>query len=583
MASLVLGAAGAYVGSFFGMPALGWAIGSAIGGAMTPGPHSESARLSDLKVQTSTYGMMIPILFGTNRVAGNVIWSTDLIETSHDVEQGKGGGGATVTNFTYSASFVVALCDGEIAGIRRIWANNKLILDASESNTGVTGQSGNIRVITGSMTQEPSALMESYLGAGNVSAYRGTAMCEFEDMQLEDYGNRLPNLSFEVVKAGSESVPEVTSYETDYPDAKFGVAGIGNMIWGYQTGAYLTDPNVLLCFDTINNEIILINEVMPSDVYDTYHGLAFVPTLNEVWITTDAYSQEVHIHDALTGFRKETITLSGGGTPEYWTEILYIPANDSVAIFSNYSAYNYILKAIDRTTIAGSTGPYWGSPRIYAASEKYIWIATGLASSTHEGISIHDLNTGEFIQGLGIVDTTYTAICFDTKRTQTVLWNSDLSQLVIVDEETFNITYNDLGGTFSAGSIIYLNEYDRYFAINNERYFIINPDTLELELNIVYSGTFITVSDIPSIGAAISGNNGIIYKFPYTPRIAPDQIFVADIITEICGMVGLTEGDIDVSDIDDVADGYVIAQQMPARSAIETLQPVYFFDAVESD
>ena len=134
MASLVLGVAGAVIGGVFGQPALGFMVGSMIGGALFPTavPGAQGPRLTDLKVQVSTYGMGIPRVYGAVRIAGNVIWSTDIQETATTQTVnagGKGGGGSSQqqTTYSYSASFAVALCEGPIIGIRKIWANGTLI------------------------------------------------------------------------------------------------------------------------------------------------------------------------------------------------------------------------------------------------------------------------------------------------------------------------------------------------------------------------------------------------------------------------------------------------------------------------
>jgi hypothetical protein len=60
---------GAIIGSFFGYPMLGAAIGGMIGGALDPpkGPKIEGPRLNDLSVQTSTYGAQIPVIKGQRR------------------------------------------------------------------------------------------------------------------------------------------------------------------------------------------------------------------------------------------------------------------------------------------------------------------------------------------------------------------------------------------------------------------------------------------------------------------------------------------------------------------------------------
>ena len=135
MAGLVLGAVGAFIAPV-GYAALGFSIGSAIGNLLFPpggkDAYQEGPRLGDLKAQTSVYGMPIPIPYGSTRIAGNVIWAANIVETTHTQthrNRGKGGGGSTSTQttYTYSQSFAVGLWEGPITGVRKIWANGKLI------------------------------------------------------------------------------------------------------------------------------------------------------------------------------------------------------------------------------------------------------------------------------------------------------------------------------------------------------------------------------------------------------------------------------------------------------------------------
>jgi hypothetical protein len=105
MATLVLTTVGTLVGG-----PIGGAIGAVIGGqidraVLTP-KGRQGPRLGDLSVQTSSYGSQIPKLFGTMRVAGTVIWATDLREDSHTSGGGKSGG--KTTSYSYSASVAVA-------------------------------------------------------------------------------------------------------------------------------------------------------------------------------------------------------------------------------------------------------------------------------------------------------------------------------------------------------------------------------------------------------------------------------------------------------------------------------------------
>lgn len=209
MATLVLGT----VGSIFGGPIggfIGSAIGSMIDNELFP-QKQQGPRLTDLSVQTSTYGNSIPFMVGPeNRAAGNVIWSSGLIETVHQKSSkgGKGGPSVETTSYTYAASFAVALCDcskrGPIKGVEKIWANKKIVYDATGSTTPESaGLWSSLAVYLGDFTQTPDPTIEAKLGVGEVPGYRGTAYIVIENFQLADYGNRLPMLEI-LVRADDE-------------------------------------------------------------------------------------------------------------------------------------------------------------------------------------------------------------------------------------------------------------------------------------------------------------------------------------------------------------------------------------------
>src|SRR4051812_27815687 len=129
MASLALGAAGAVVGGFLGGPlgaSIGWSIGAMVGNLLDP-PKVEGPRLSDLSLQNSEYGRMIPYLWGTMRMAGNVIWIGNDGQLIEHKEKSGGKGGPEVTSYTYSASFAIQLCANEITEITRVWADGRLV------------------------------------------------------------------------------------------------------------------------------------------------------------------------------------------------------------------------------------------------------------------------------------------------------------------------------------------------------------------------------------------------------------------------------------------------------------------------
>ena len=216
MATLVLGLAGQAVGqavlgstaiSIFGASISGAALGGAIGGAIGQyidngllgagqSVTREGPRLSEQPLLTSQEGAAVPRVFGRGRVAGQVIWASRYLETVTSRSQtvgGKGGGGQTVTQteYSYSVSIAVGLCEGPVSGVGRIWADGRL-LDMSEIT---------FRLHKGTDDQEADSIIEAIEGSGNAPAYRGLAYIVFEDLPLDQFGNRVPQIQVEVFRA----------------------------------------------------------------------------------------------------------------------------------------------------------------------------------------------------------------------------------------------------------------------------------------------------------------------------------------------------------------------------------------------
>jgi hypothetical protein len=204
MATLVLSAAGAALGGSFGGSlagmsslALGRAAGAILGNSIDQvvlGQGSapvETGRVDQFRVMGASEGTPLARIFGRVRVAGQLIWSSRFLETVNEENVGgKGGGGASVRNFSYSISLAVALCEGEVIRVGRIWADGQPL-----------DQSGlNWRLHRGGMEQLPDPLIAAIEGADSTPAYRGTAYVVFETLELAPFGNRIPQFSFEVFR-----------------------------------------------------------------------------------------------------------------------------------------------------------------------------------------------------------------------------------------------------------------------------------------------------------------------------------------------------------------------------------------------
>lgn len=207
MATLAFAYAGRAVGNAV-LPGIGGAIGGLLGAFVggivdqelfggKPNKVVRGAALQDLRVQGSQYGVVIPLLYGRGRLGGNIIWMRGFeeeIRTEDSSGGGKGGlgsagGSAETVSYHYYCDLAVALCQGPIQSVSRIWADGNVL-----DNDNL----GDKRLHTGAEDQLRDPLIEAVEGAAKTPAYRGLAYMVLQRLHITPFGNRLPQLSFEI-------------------------------------------------------------------------------------------------------------------------------------------------------------------------------------------------------------------------------------------------------------------------------------------------------------------------------------------------------------------------------------------------
>ncbi len=242
MATLVFSA----IGTLLGGP-IGGAIGALAGRQLDARIFAPAARqgprLTELSLSASSYGLAIPRQHGRVRTGGQMIWATDLTETSN--RQGGGKGRPATVSYAYSASFAIAVSSRPIADIGRIWADGKLLRGAA----GDLKVGGSLRIHTGHGDQQADPLL-SAAEAGPCPAYRGLAYVVFEDLQLAEYGNRIPALSFEVfADAGQLDLQDMLTPMLTECDAEVALDGLEGMTIDGSPADLLTQLDPLFPLD----------------------------------------------------------------------------------------------------------------------------------------------------------------------------------------------------------------------------------------------------------------------------------------------------------------------------------------------
>ncbi|KAF1706297.1 phage tail baseplate protein [Pseudoxanthomonas sacheonensis] len=219
MSGAQIGAAvGFVVGAFFGAPQLGAMIGGMIGGWISPtqvnGPH-----IGDGAAQTSQEGQPIPWIIGTaGWVQGNIVQISPRREVKK-TDDGKGSG-TEVNTFEAHQDYCILICESSehrnslMTGVLIVKVDGKIVYDMRPDKNFSAENAKFLRNHTfydGNESQLPDPTMEAITGVGNTPAYRGVYTMVARDINLSQYGERIPVYEFVMVGAGEEVTTEVTS------------------------------------------------------------------------------------------------------------------------------------------------------------------------------------------------------------------------------------------------------------------------------------------------------------------------------------------------------------------------------------
>lgn len=576
MARLVLGAAGAVVGGLIGGPGgaqLGFVLGSAVGGLIFPekGPTIEGPRLSDLTLQTASYGVAVPIAYATVRVTGNVFYAPPIREVRTEEEVG-GKGGPTQTNVTYAyfGTFAISLCDNEITGIRRIWADGKRVYDVSETADEAAQAASShfgtfMKVYTGTDVQMPDPTMESDLGAGNVPAYRGTAYVVFTDLPLANYGNRLPQMQFEVTNGEAGSGDTELLQPLHVKPWTVNAAGLpvaadgGAMVYRPQGGG-------------------------------EYTGFAAAKAALDAFVATayPEFDSPDHFVAFATDLNSKPSVFEGGAT-----------LTQDVSTVTYYFADRPIDFITNSDVVADCT--YFAIEGADPALKKIYWNYT--PNYVPKGL----FQDGEQPNGWGVSGACveypppFPRIAYGRLFTITVNRTFECGETCAIgDPRVLGIAQlpDDPDYCLSRDGVISFNA--QYATGSGSFLQLTAPVTSGGMPSAAGLGPVLRTGDPRNTAgfwnaAAAAAGIGGTYPTNYPVSVSMACVgtnasrtmtrgtaLLSDVVTDICERAGLVDTQIDVTELVDVVDGYVIARQMAARGAIEPLQRAYYFDAIES-
>lgn len=543
-----------------------------LGGATmmaAPPPNQQGPRLGDLKVQSSAYGNPIPVVYGMMRAAGNLIWSTPIVETPNETSAGGKGDGPTTTNYSYSQSFAIALCEGEIAGIGKIWANGKLIYNLSASadvETVLASESfaASIRVYTGTETQVADALIEADVGIADAPAYRGIAYVVFENLQLADFGNRAPNLEFEVMQSATLS----------------GLGDSGLVIDSATVGGISTGTHYIAS----SKEILLTpNSGTTLRKFDIYTGsktelvVGTAPSYaqciveDELWSTVSAWYQMMRTNVitgaqsvfSYPGVQVQCIAFGGGYIWSTYNGTLY---RTNITTNTTSSAFSLPFTSVGKMLYESHTGSLWIS---YGNSVTYGVMRIQLAGGSIIGAQIFSCGPQP---GAMVFDTVNNAVWVLSETGSRVDKLDSTTGAILA---TYSVAYLASSICFDGAAVWVGGGYSSALARRID--VVTGAVTYQQYGYAIYSIVY-------DANKGVWGTDTLsnLVKLKTYNSIIPSDVTVSSVTTDICTRAGLTAGQLNVTALSDTVTGYLV-QRSTARAQLGQLMQAFYFDAVESD
>jgi hypothetical protein len=626
--------------------------------ALTPTTKVEGPRLQDLKGTDSSYGGPIPKCFGLVRLGGQCIWQLPIIEESRTQKVGKGGGGSRITNYSYYWTGAILLGEGLAVKLLRVWGDTKLLInyDGQVDGSGI-GQDPSFndlmnavlanrpgvtwRFYFGTEDQMPDpaivADVDARLGEGSTPAYRGRCYIVFERLPLKDFGNRVPQFSFEVLFDGETQSQFIEpTYIDDGLEGAYGFMGAIN----WATNSYYTvdragDVRGIRKFRTDTN--VQVGTAGPElyggyfDLTPTLFGI-YAPTDGQLYINTGTYMSRLDPDTMafLDAINTTDISTTGAhAVAQYWGGGI-IGVRDYMATTIRNGGLQIWRLQIDAPPLLINQydiSDDAGDPVVGAASIGYdlpVFYAAGTASGTVNVYKIVIEKVNELLSYESVIQTTLRNLTFSDYATAlgdpSVTGIEELQGIVVdyldgcpivsvgldrgasasiycwakIDKDTGEILWAAQGGRETSSATLGLSLINGMMVMGGittqyARYDTTTGNIIE-EIpfgDIDYGDANGSVNDFYAYNYIADATVGLVATQDSGPlffsRANPNGVSLGYIVSQLCYRGGLVADDLDVTELTDMVTGYVVGSNMSIRDAITPLTQAYFFDGCESD
>lgn len=283
---------------------------------------SRADMIADFQINTASYGEVVPEILGTTRVSGNIIDYEDFTAHEHKTttRTGKGGGSKhTDISYTYTVAAAIALCEGPIAGIGKVWKDKEVYQYPNESIQ--------LTLFNGAIAQAPWPYMTSK-HPDKALPYSGLAYMA----GVVDLGDRgsLPQYNFEVYGKLRDTGDGVDVNPADYIEHVLQSVGADVQIEGIDNfRAYCKAADILISTPTAQKSakaqqiINDIAEITNSLVFWSTDRLKIVPLADKpigTWTPANQIQYDLTADDFIAGTDGQLILYKRKDTSEAYNE-----------------------------------------------------------------------------------------------------------------------------------------------------------------------------------------------------------------------------------------------------------------------
>lgn len=283
---------------------------------------SRADMIADFQINTASYGEVVPEILGTTRVSGNIIDYEDFTAHEHrtTTRTGKGGGSKhTDISYTYTVAAAIALCEGPIAGIGKVWKDKEVYQYPNESIQ--------LTLFNGAVAQAPWPYMTSK-HPDKALPYSGLAYMA----GVVDLGDRgsLPQYNFEVYGKLRDTGDGVDVNPADYIEHVLQSVGADVQIEGIENfRAYCKAADILISTPPAQKSakaqqiINDIAEITNSLVFWSTDRLKIVPLADKpigTWTPANQIQYDLTADDFIAGTDGQLILYKRKDTSEAYNE-----------------------------------------------------------------------------------------------------------------------------------------------------------------------------------------------------------------------------------------------------------------------